>query len=159
MPLDCMEKYNTGHQRDPYQGRKKTHSTAAAGSKSNFRDFNRMTLKNCAIMAAKGEKQQSTLPPCNTCPAWNQFSSSKQKRKPVKSLSLKLQGSDFVYELKLCNYLLFWSSQHFHQCCMLKALKHFHKVEKNKKIFHICWIPAVALWPMANSYSLLPPHS
>ena len=56
MPLDCMEKYNTGHQRDPYQG-EKTHSTAAAGSKSNFRDFNRMTLKNCAIMAAaKGGK-------------------------------------------------------------------------------------------------------
>ena len=61
MPLDCMEKYNTGHQRDPYQG-EKTHSTAAAGSKSNFRDFNRMTLKNCAIMAAKGKNSSQPFP-------------------------------------------------------------------------------------------------
>lgn len=106
----------------------KTHS--ACGSKSNFRDFNRMTLKNCAITKWWIEP---TLPP--HCPE-NQFSSSKQK--PGKSLSprlwLCLRGAE-DYSTTFCNFYIFDN--------LSACSKHFHKVEKIKRSFIYVGFP---LW-------------
>ena len=78
------------------------------------------------------------------------------KNENLWNLSLKLQGSDFVYEL----IQLFFATTTFLIISTFSAacssIEAFSQSRKNKKIFHICWIPAVALWPMANSYSLPP---
>ena len=106
----------------------------------------------------RGKKQQSTLPPIIlVLPETNFRLVSKNKN--LWNLSLQTARLLTLFTswnfLQLLAFLIISTFSVLHA----QALKHFHKVEKNKKIFHICWIPAVALWPMANSYSLLPPHS
>ena len=106
----------------------------------------------------RGKKQQSTLPPIIlVLPETNFRLVSKNKNLWNLSLS-NCKALDFVYELKLFATTCFFDNLNiFSAAC--SSIEAFSQSRKNKKIFHICWIPAVALWPMANSYSLLPPHS